>query len=84
MTSANSTSPTGHRFGRPPLLAAESSIAPRTFSGSQAFQPVPPATGPYPYRMDLASVIGAEATVAITQTGSMTSPHGGHWRGGPA
>lgn len=72
MTSANSMSPTGHRFGRPPLLAAESSIAPRTFSGSQAFQPVPPATGPYPYRMDLASVLGADATAAITQTGSIT------------
>jgi hypothetical protein len=28
--------------------------------------------GPYPYRMDLASVLGADATAAITQAGSIS------------
>jgi hypothetical protein len=49
MTSLNRLSPTGHSFGRPPLSAAENSIALHSFTGSQTFQPVPPATGAYPY-----------------------------------
>lgn len=61
MTSSNRLSPTGHSFGRPPLSAAENSITLHSFTGSQTFQPVPPATGAYPYRLDLASVIGADA-----------------------
>jgi acid phosphatase type 7 len=72
MTSLNRLSPTGHSFGRPPLSAAENSIALHSFTGSQTFQPVPPATGAYPYRLDLASVIGADAVSAIVNAGSMT------------
>jgi hypothetical protein len=72
MGSPNRISPTGHIFGRPPLLAADSSIAAHDFSGSQAFQPLPPATGPYPYRLNLASVIGADSVNAISNAGTMT------------
>lgn len=72
MPSLNRLSPTGHSFGRPPLLAAENSIALHPFTGSQTFQPLPPATGAYPYRLDLASVIGADPVNAILKAGSMT------------
>lgn len=60
MPSLNRRSPTGHIFGRPPLLAAENSIALHSFTGSQTFQPAPPATDAYPYRLDLADIIGAD------------------------
>ena len=72
MSSLNRISPTGHIFGRPPLLAAENSIALHSFTGSQTFQPLPPATGAYPYRLDLASVIGSDAVAAMIKAGSMT------------
>lgn len=72
MVTPNRNSPTGHSFGRPPLLAADSSIAKHPFSGSQAFQPLPSATGPYPYRLDLASVIGPDSVSAINNAGTMT------------
>jgi hypothetical protein len=42
-----------------------------SFTGSQTFQPVPSATGAYPCRLDLASVIGADAVSAIVSAGSM-------------
>jgi hypothetical protein len=72
MISSNRLSPTGHSFGRPPLRAEENSIAAHSFTGSQTFQPLPSPTGAYPYRLDLASVIGADAVDAIVQAGSMT------------
>ncbi len=72
MPSLNRLSPTGYSFGRPPLSAAENSIALHSFTGSQTFQPLPPATGAYPYRLDLASVIGADPVNAIVNAGSMT------------
>jgi acid phosphatase type 7 len=72
MPSLNRLSPTGHSFGRPPLLAAENSIAAHSFTGSQTFQPVPPATGTHPYRLDLGDVIGADLVRAIVTAGSMT------------
>jgi Calcineurin-like phosphoesterase len=72
MTSLNRLSPTGHSFGRPPLSAAENSIALHSFTGSQTFQPLPAATGAYPYRLDLGDVIGADAVNAIVGAGSMT------------
>ncbi len=40
MPSFNRLFPTGHSFGRPPLSASE---------------PLPPATGAYPYRLDVTS-----------------------------
>ena len=72
MPSVNRLSPTGHSFGRPPLLASENSIALHSFTGSQTFQPVPPATGAYPYRLALGDVIGADPVNAIVTAGSMT------------
>jgi len=72
MSSLNQISPTGHSFGRPPLLAAENSITMHTFTGSQTFQPLPPATGAYPYRLNLADVIGADLVSSIVNAGSMT------------
>jgi hypothetical protein len=72
MTSPNRLSPTGHIFGRPPLSAADNSIALHSFTGSQTFQPLPAATGTYPYRLDLGDVIGADAVNAIVSAGSMT------------
>jgi Icc-related predicted phosphoesterase len=72
MPRLNQISPTGHSFGRPPLLAAENSIAMHSFTGSQTFQPLPAATGAYPYRLDLASVLGADAVEAMVKAGSMT------------
>jgi acid phosphatase type 7 len=42
------------------------------FRSNQVFQPVPQATRPYPYRMDLAEVIGAEAVAAIRNSGRLT------------
>jgi hypothetical protein len=72
MTFLNRLSPTGHIFGRPPLLAADNSIALHSFTGSQTFQPLPSATGAYPYRLDLGDVIGADAVNAIVSAGSMT------------
>lgn len=72
MSSSNRTSPTGHVFGRPPLSAGENSIFPHSFTGSQTFQPLPSATGAYPYRLDLGDVIGADPVNAIVTAGSMT------------
>ncbi len=72
MPSFNRLFPTGHSFGRPPLSASENSIALHSFTGSQTFQPLPPATGAYPYRLDVASVIGTDAVNAIVTAGSMT------------
>jgi len=72
MPSLNRLFPTGHSFGRPPLSASENSIALHSFTGSQTFQPLPPATGAYPYRLDVASVIGTDAVNAIVTAGSMT------------
>jgi acid phosphatase type 7 len=60
---------TGHRFGRPRLLAGD---GPRTaYAGNQAFQPLPAPVGSYPYHLDLASVIGQAAVQEITAAGEM-------------
>ena len=72
MPSLNRISTTGHRFGRPPLLAAQNSISVHSFPGSQAFQPLPPATGAYPYRLDLAAVIGPDQASSIQAAGAIT------------
>jgi Icc-related predicted phosphoesterase len=72
MPSLNQLSPTGHSFGRPPLLAAENSIARHSITGSQSFQPVPPATGAYPYRLSLEDVTGTDTVNAIVTAGAMT------------
>jgi calcineurin-like phosphoesterase family protein len=72
MAYMNRRSPTGHSFGRPPLQAADSAIVTHSFTGSQAFQPLPPAVGAYPYRLSLSSVTGDAAAAAMLEAGSMT------------
>ena len=66
---SNVESPTGHRFGRPRLLAANGPY--ENTDSSQAFQPLPPPPGVAPYHLDLASVLGQPAIDAMTQAGSM-------------
>jgi hypothetical protein len=61
---------TGHRFGRPRLLAG-SPPARASYSGNQPFQPLPPPAGQYPYHLDLASVIGGDAAAAIAAAGTL-------------
>src|SRR5215469_73531 len=61
---------TGHRFGRPRLLAG-SPPARAAYSGSQPFQPLPPPVGPYPYHLDLANVLGNDAVAAISSAGEL-------------
>jgi hypothetical protein len=73
MNSLNSLSSTGHSFGRPQLLAADNSIAMHSFTGSQTFQPLPRATGAYPYHLSLADVIGADAEAPTCSTCSTRS-----------
>lgn len=60
-------SPTGHRFGRPRRLTTDppASMSP----GANTFAPLPSPPGPYPYHLDLQSVIGADAVAAITKAG---------------
>jgi hypothetical protein len=67
---SNVESPTGHRFGRPRLLAADGPY--ENTDSSQVFQPLPPPTGVAPYHLELASVLGQPAVDAIVQAGSMT------------
>ena len=61
---------TGHRFGRPRLLAGDPP-ARASYSGNQPFQPLPPPVGPYPYHLDLASVLGNDAIAAISSAGQL-------------
>src|SRR6266568_4211797 len=72
MPSLNRLFPTGHRLRRSTLSAYENSIALHAFTGRQTFQPLSPATGAYPYRLDVASVIATDAVNAIVTAGSMT------------
>ena len=76
---SNIESPTGHRFGRPRLLAADGPYA--NTGSSQAFQPLPPPTGVAPYHLDLASVLGQPAVDAMVQAGSMVFHMVGDTRG---
>jgi hypothetical protein len=41
------------------------------FRSNQTFQPLPTATRPYPYRMDLSEVIGASGVAAIQKAGRL-------------
>jgi len=64
--------PPAHTFGRPRRTASEQLAG----GGSappppQAFQPLPAPTGPPPFRLDIATVIGADAATAIEQAGTL-------------
>jgi acid phosphatase type 7 len=61
--------PGGRQFGRPRLRAADPPLS--ASLGAQFFQPLPPPTGVYPFRMTLASVIGDPAVAAITESGTL-------------
>jgi hypothetical protein len=61
---------TGHRFGRPRLLAGNPP-ARAAYSGNQPFQPLPSPVGPYPYHLDLASVLGDDVVAAISSAGEL-------------
>jgi hypothetical protein len=60
-------SPTGHRFGRPRRLASDPPLS--ATPGATTFAPLPPPPGPYPFHLDLAQVVGADAVTAITEAG---------------
>jgi acid phosphatase type 7 len=62
----------GDRFFFKPRLSATASLAgPATLGPPQVFQPLPPPTGPAPFRLDLADVIGSDAVAAIAARGSL-------------
>src|SRR4051812_49380703 len=56
-------------FHRPRRTASEQ-LAGFT-SPPQHFQPLPPPTGPPPFRFDLATALGADAVAAIEQAGTL-------------
>jgi acid phosphatase type 7 len=60
-----------HRFGRPRRSASEQLAGGATRPPPQVFQPLPAPTGQAPYRLELASVIGAPAAQAIDQAGTL-------------
>ena len=62
--------PETHLFGRPRLLAAETRPESAPAAG-QAFQPLPPPTGAYPFHLDLADVVGEDAVAAIVARGEI-------------
>jgi hypothetical protein len=64
--------PPAHTFGRPRRTASEQLAG----GGSappppQVFQPLPAPTGASPFRLDLASAIGADAATAIEESGTL-------------
>ena len=69
---ATPAAPPPHVFGRPRRSASEQlaggAAAPPP---PQVFQPLPAPTGPAPFRLDLAQVIGVDAANAISQAGTL-------------
>lgn len=59
------------RFGRTRRSAAEQLQRDAGIQSNQTFQPLPAPTGAYPYRMDLATVLGQPAVDAIQQAGQL-------------
>jgi predicted phosphodiesterase len=69
----SSTNQSGHpvpRFGRP-RPPAEDQVQKQHPAGTQAFQPLPAATGPHPYRRDLRDIVDAATYAEIEQSGRM-------------
>ena len=65
--------PTNNNFGRP-LRSASDQLAGAVDAARippQVFQPLPPPTGQPPFRLELDTVIGAEAVAAIEQAGAL-------------
>ena len=68
---ARPTAPPPNTFGRPRRSAIEQLAGGATRPPPQVFQPLPPPTGQSPFRLELASVIGADAAAAIEQAGTL-------------
>jgi hypothetical protein len=68
---AKPTAPPANTFGRPRRSATEQLAGGATRPPPQVFQPLPAATGQPPFRLELASVIGAPAVAAIEQAGTL-------------
>jgi hypothetical protein len=69
------SSPSGdrpRRFAEPLRPAAEQVSKQHAFRSNQQFEPLPPPTGPYPYRLPLESVLEAQVVSAIEQSGRLT------------
>jgi acid phosphatase type 7 len=63
--------PPPHTFGRPRRSAEDQLAGGGAPPPPQVFQPLPPPTGAPPFRLDLATVIGADATDAIEKSGAL-------------
>jgi hypothetical protein len=63
--------PAATGFGRPRRSASEQLSGARQATFAQPLQPLPAPTGQAPYRLDLETVIGAQATAAIEQAGEL-------------
>jgi hypothetical protein len=59
------------RFGSTRRGASEQLIRRHPFHANQNFEPLPPPTGTYPYRLDLETLIGGEAIEAIREAGEI-------------
>lgn len=55
-----------------PHAAEHQVVTDHGFATNQAFQPLPAPTGPAPYRLDLATVLGADKIAAIRQAGVLS------------
>jgi acid phosphatase type 7 len=65
------TAPPAHTFGRPKRSASEQLAGGSAPPPPQIFRPLPPPTGAPPFRLDLATVIGADAAAAIETAGTL-------------
>lgn len=63
--------PPPHTFGRPRQSATEQMAGEGAPPPSQEFQPLPPPTGAPPFRLELATVVGAHAVKEIEQLGKL-------------
>src|SRR5438270_5338634 len=63
--------PAGHSFGRAHRSASEQLAGGATRPPPQVFQPLPAPTGQPPFRLELASVLGADAVKAIEDAGTL-------------
>lgn len=68
---ARPVEPSEYTFARPRRSATEQLAGGATRPPRQVFQPLPPPTGQPPFRLDLATVIGADSINAIEQAGTL-------------
>src|SRR5438552_1317114 len=68
---ATAAEPSEYTFARPRRSASEQLAGGATRPPPQVFQPLPQPTGQPPFRLELASVIGPDATNSIEQAGTL-------------